>query len=211
MKAASTSGVVALAVLFVAAIWLGARGTNALARHQSGVDAIPDGKALVAAIQARTRQRIGLRDGRYLQLMYFATSDCGFCRIDSMKQQVRTIDSTLFERAGRDSMRYSSHGVAVEWPTADGLAYLQSLAPFDEVSSGMSWLNNDAVTYLFRDHAGRPSVPSLVLVARNLAVVNGRQLVFSPDTVIWRVSGIDGISRLARAIASIPLVLEDSS
>ena len=69
---------------------------------------------------------------------------------------------------------------------------LNAFGRFDEVVVGDNWMNLAAVTYIWRDHAGAPTIPQIVVLRRNV----DRQptgIDVGPDQVLGRFLGTEQI------------------
>jgi hypothetical protein len=86
-------------------------------------------------------------------------------------------------------------GLGVDGDAAVGAAYLNSIAKFDEISTGAGWANHAVNSYVFFDSIPMASVPQLVVVQRRTDVDLVARRVARKDSVLYRVLGMPPIVR----------------
>ena len=108
----------------------------------------------------------------------------------------------LADRATAAGESFSAIGVAAEWSIEDGLAYLiegkwtrgiHDFGAWDEVQAGRNWLASGALNYVWRDPAGVPTVPQVVLLEREVGI-SGDRISASEDVPVLRLVGSDEIT-----------------
>lgn len=148
-----------------------------------------------------------------LVLVFISTSEClGNSPEFVLDSAVRALKIQLSERATSWGMNFSAVGVAAEWDVRKGLDYLlkgissrgqKDFGPWDEVSAGRNWLGVAVSQFVWQDSLSRPTVPQLIILARNVEMGESR-VRFSEDLVIRRLPGAKAIQDWARAGAPMP-------
>jgi len=88
-------------------------------------------------------------------------------------------------------------GIATDWSLTEGLRFLTQYGPFDQVIVGSNWLNLGAIEYIWRELPGRPALPQVVVVERDLRV--GQTIInVSPDKLLARRIGVDELISWSR-------------
>lgn len=106
--------------------------------------------------------------GRQLLVIYFGSPTCASCVRPSFIAAIRRAAGLMQRQAIEHHVTMHWAGVAIHWNSAEGIAYLGQLGPFDEVSSGAKWWNTAVAQHLYRQTP--PAVPTLVVYERTIAV-----------------------------------------
>jgi hypothetical protein len=123
--------------------------------------------------------------------IFIGTHRCGVCSRKDLPQLVRDkIDSLRTVAVSRGS-RFTVVGVAMDLPRKDALRWIDRFGPFDQVSVGGNWMNEQVVRSVWQDEATVPAVPQLLLVRRTVAGSDSR-LAVTADTVLDRWLGLAG-------------------
>jgi hypothetical protein len=107
----------------------------------------------------------------------------------------------------RDSLGISVAivGVIADWSTRDGIAYLQDIGDFDEISVGRNWFNNTVVQRVWMSEGASPSVPQVILLEHtvNDGSDGSNRVSVTGERVLRRIVGGDAIQAWAAAGAPI--------
>jgi hypothetical protein len=109
------------------------------------------------------------------------------------KAKVELARSTLARRG-----HFRAVGVALDWDPDEGGRFLRKFGRFDEVSLGSNWVNGTVLRYVWRDMPGRPAVPQVVVVERQVEKSDVAINVVN-EHVVRRLLGVDEIQDWAKA------------
>lgn len=141
-----------------------------------------------------------LKSGTELVAVFIGSSTCGAAENPELKVAIAQLRRSLAARAFRDGKTFSSIGVALDWSVRDGLQFLATFGEFDEVMAGRNWLNAGAVHYIWRDIAGRPSLPQVLLLERSVEVT-ATSISIGDETLIARKVGAGEITQWVASLA----------
>ncbi len=141
---------------------------------------------------SRITRQSNLESGVEVLAVVIGSQSCGASTTPGFSGAIARILTELETDATRHGRRFSSVGVALDQSPADGIQFLSTIGSFDEVMVGRSWLNSGAVHYIWRDIAGMPALPQLVLVERSVSV-GERSISIGSDKLLARHVGIDQI------------------
>jgi hypothetical protein len=89
---------------------------------------------------------------------------------------------------------FATLGVAISEDIDSGVAMLQPLSQFEEISIGGGWVNQTAEKYFWTDPTGKAPVPQVLIVEREINATDTRsQWSVSPHRLVLRVLGADPI------------------
>jgi hypothetical protein len=142
-------------------------------------------------------------DGREVIMVYIGKWNCGFSRDAQLGAAIRDVKPLLAARADSAGYSFAVRGVALDWKVEQGLAYLQTLGAFDEVSAGRNWFNGAAVELIWHGGVAEPAVPQVLLLERTIRPAEG-SFVVGPDRVLARYVGVDEILAWTSAGAVVP-------
>lgn len=129
--------------------------------------------------------------GREVVLVFIGASFCGAHRKPGFPDAVENVKVALVERAKAQDSRFRVMGIALDWDPAEGYAFLGRFGNFDQMAIGDNWLNESAVKYIWRDMPGRPAVPQILVIERE--VVAGAAINVRGEKLLKRVAGSDAI------------------
>lgn len=140
--------------------------------------------------------------GRQLMVVLLGSTDCGFSQDPALRHAFAEIvrHSTATPLARGERLRIL--GVAVDDDRAAGLAFLDTVWPFDETIAGGGWTNSGAVRYAVRDLAGPLGIPQVIVTSHRIALGGDSLVVVGPDSVHRRLVGRDAIVRWAARLAA---------
>ena len=139
--------------------------------------------------------------GPALVAIYVGSSDCHGSSLPEFPEVEQRTMAALARYAERNGMRFVRVGVSVDASPTAGRAYLKRLGPFDAISVGGGWLNPVAVSYIWRDQPSDGIIPQIVVVRRIVSLTQSGPLV-SPDSLLGRLVGIDGMQQWLRQQAN---------
>jgi hypothetical protein len=114
------------------------------------------------------------RSGTYIHAVYFASYSCGVCASDRNIEAVRRALDLLRKRAAIEGKEFYSTGVALNTDIDKSLAYLRSVAVFDELSIGMSWFNSTALHYVWSEKGTITGTPQFFVFEEKIEYVDKR-------------------------------------
>lgn len=130
--------------------------------------------------------------GDQLVAVYIGSSDCRGSKLPEFPEVERRTMAALSRLAQREGAHFVTVGVALDVIPRLGAKYLEKFGPFDISVTGGGWMNPGAVQYIWRDYPGDGTVPQIVVVRRSVDVPP-RGVVVSPDSVLGRLIGIEGM------------------
>jgi hypothetical protein len=129
--------------------------------------------------------------GREIVAVFISMSTC----IANYQPEFKPAVRQMMRRLGvqRDSLHLpiSIMGVSTDWETRVGIAYLQDLGEFDEMSVGRNWFNGQVMHWVWTQPDGVPVVPQVILVEHTIS--GTRRVEVSPDRILARFVGGDQI------------------
>jgi hypothetical protein len=155
-----------------------------------------------APLRAQTAER-NLPNGKELVAVYVGASTCEPCLQPAIKSAVPRMKTLLSDFAKKNGYAFSAVGVAIDWSTDRGAAFLSGNGPFDQLVIGGNWTNLAAEHYIWSDRAAVPAMPQIVLLERS--VIHGERLAFTPTRVISRIIGLEEIPKWVAAGAPVAL------
>ncbi|HET7631548.1 MAG TPA: hypothetical protein VFK16_04445 [Gemmatimonadaceae bacterium] len=163
------------------AIFVGAVATAAIRRHFSGPPDVP------AASQSYSEDAA---PSPYVEeeAILFGSPTCGASTINGLAARTASLIDSLRAAAQAKGDSFTTVGVSIDGPVADGLSWLEPFGTFDEVVIGHNWLNSAVADHIWSDPGATPALPQLILVRRHVA--QGQQAIrIGPDTVVHRWVG----------------------
>ncbi len=187
---------IALLVATVRAQWMppGAASTPAVAARLVAPAKPESAKAVYQPAGA-------LESGEEIVLVFIGASFCNAQNTPGFPAAVETAKLRLQEHARAGGMRFRAVGIALDWRTADGLAFLERFGEFDEVASGSNWISDGATKYIWRDIPGDADVPQMLVLRRR--VETGQAIRLSEDRVVKRIRGTADIKNWVSAGATL--------
>lgn len=156
----------------------------------------PTAARLAAAAKAEAAHPVyqpaaAIRSGEEIALVFIGASFCNAHNTPGFPDVVETAKLRLQQHAQRAGMQFRAVGVALDWRTADGLAFLARFGAWDEVASGSNWISDAATKYVWRDIPGDANVPQLLVLRRT--VQTGQAIRLGEDRMVKRISGTAAI------------------
>jgi len=132
--------------------------------------------------------------GRQLLAIYIGAIDCQPCVWPPFKSSLRRMWPLLAAQARQAHTGFATFGVAISEDIDSGVAMLQPLSQFDEISIGGGWVNQTAEKYFWADPTGKAAVPQVLIVEREInATETKSQWSVSAHRMVLRVIGADPI------------------
>ncbi|MBB4635002.1 hypothetical protein [Longimicrobium terrae] len=152
--------------------------------------------AALAPISAESARRVyqpstSLASGEEIILVFIGASFCNAQKRAGFPTVVETAKVRLQAHANASGLRFRAIGVALDWRTADGLAFLARFGEFDEVMSGGNWTSDAATKYIWRDIPGDADVPQMLVLRRT--VQTDQAIRIGEDQVVKRLRGVNDI------------------
>ena len=147
-------------------------------------------------------KRIG--SGREIVAVFIGGSICGASTSEGLDRHLREAQQSVARRAVEIGARFTTIGVALDWSVRDGYEYLSRFGGFDEIMAGHQWLNTGAIQYIWRDPGGRPMLPQVVILDREVDA-DARVIRITGERVLARMLGTVEIRQWndARSVATI--------
>jgi len=145
-----------------------------------------------------------LPNGREIVVQFIGMTGCGHSRDSEVVAAVRRMKPVLARQADSLGVSLSVVGVALDWSVEDGVAYLRTLGPFDEIAVGNNWVNSAAVASIWRAPSVHPDVPQIVIYQRTVTRQQ-RTIAFGPDQELARFIGTKSIIDWVAHGAPLPL------
>jgi hypothetical protein len=142
------------------------------------------------------------REGTELLAIFVASSACGASEYPGLREALPQIREVLHADARRDNKLFVSVGVALDADPWVGIEFLREFGPFDEVLSGGSWLNMGSITFIVRDFPSRRWIPQLILVERDVELLEGGSILSVNERLVGRKIGADRIVRFAQSLSA---------
>lgn len=152
-------------------------------------------------------------DGIHLIAYVLTAADCGWSNHPSMLAAYKTIRNVLKTFHGDKYAEISVIGVALDQNLSAGFNFLASIGggtpegAFDQIAVGGTWLNEQIVKFVWREHAAEPATPQIVLVERPVDAGSYREtytLKVEADSIIAVKSGADLILSWLQQGAPLP-------
>lgn len=141
---------------------------------------------------ARYVPAVGGQTGRELVLILLGANFCRAHKIEGFPQAVEQIKVELAARTKQTGRNFRVVGVALDPRVEEGMRFLRKFGDFDEIVVGGHWTNEAGIKYLWRDIPGRPSVPQIIIVERDVDV--GKSIItIKSERVVKRILGADAI------------------
>jgi len=132
-------------------------------------------------------------------LVFVGSSTCRGSNHPDLPEALRRIRTGLRTEAKARGETFASIGVSVDMLVEDGVRYLRSVGPFDEIMTGRSWANSGSLKYLDSEELGGPStIPQMIVLERVLARPFSTITVIAEEEVLFRTSGGDRIVRWSK-------------
>lgn len=139
-----------------------------------------------------------MRTSSELIMVVVGAHGCAASNDPSLPPALQRIREGLAAAAAKEGLRFAVLGIAVDPEPSDGLAYLSKLGlGFDEIATGRNWLGLGPTVFLFRDQAGPPTIPQVLVLSRTVEVQGQSGVMIGADRILARKTGLDGVSRWA--------------
>ena len=147
-----------------------------------------------------TRPEPAIPRGREVEVVFVGSSSCGAAGRKDLEQVMDSLRAFMLADGVRRDYAVTFTGVALDWSVPSGLAFLEPFGPFDELSVGRNWMNANAVRYVWRDLAGKPEIPQLVVLERTVDL-STKSIVVGEDRLVERITGADDIVAYVRGLS----------
>lgn len=140
-------------------------------------------------------------------LVLIVAAGCAASSRRDFAEQVAAVRKGIEQAAISGRWQLVTLGVALDHGVGDGLVMLRRFGRFDQVMVGSGWLNEGGVRYIWRDFAGEPVLPQMLLIEREVTVGDGR-LRFGSDRLVARAVGAAEVARWAARLGRSPTAAE---
>ncbi len=139
-------------------------------------------------------------------MVVISSSACPGGKAEGFAEAVRIIRAGLRNQAQRKHQTFATIGVALDWKPSAGIAYLETLTPFDEVMAGRSWINAGAIKFFWDEKlGGLAGIPQIVVYERRIRNLGEGQYEVISERVRYRKAGGRAIAEWARLAFSEPM------
>lgn len=87
-----------------------------------------------------------------------------------MPKIIKGLKISLQKKARKNDHSFVAIGVSKDWSIEKGLNHLSKFGNFDEVMTGMNWLNTGVLKYVWEDIPGAAATPQVLLIDRTVEV-----------------------------------------
>lgn len=136
---------------------------------------------------------VSIKTGDEVAMVFVGASFCGAHNVPGFPQVIERAKIAVQRQAGEQSKQFRAVGVALDWKPADGYAFMARFGEFDEITAGSNWLGDGATRYVWRELAGGPEVPQLLIVERHVDADADQAIRMSGDRVVRRLLGTRAI------------------
>jgi hypothetical protein len=128
-------------------------------------------------------------DGNELTFVYFGGNGCAPCVAPGMKEAVIKARAMIAQLAAKEHRPFSATGVALDSDIAKGVAFLDTVGPWDQIVVGREWFNS-AVLDLMATGPLEPMVgiPQIIIYERRIEH-RGHELIASNPRILARIPG----------------------
>lgn len=144
-----------------------------------------------------------LTDGNEIVLVYIGSSTCVWCQVEDLPTVISDIREAVGAQATRANNGFAAIGVSIDSDVGSGVAHLQKVGPFHEVSAGRRWRNIGALKYAAEDYVGRLGTPQVVVIRRSIGKPG--MPTFSEGEVLVRKVGLRELRSWLASGAKIPV------
>ena len=138
-----------------------------------------------------------LTSGDQLVVVLIGSSTCGASKMGGFANAVRTVKGGVSEQARSEGSLYESIGVSVDWDPNVGARWLDSLGRFDEIVTGMNWLNEGALHLIWLAPGGTAALPQVQVFRRHIEV-SPSGISVTEQELLLRIVGAGRIIQWAR-------------
>lgn len=132
--------------------------------------------------------------------MLIGAKGCAASLRSELPRHFAAIRHAAASRAGRSGHQFVSVGVAVDHSIEEGVEFLKRFPDLDQMAVGGAWMNESVVRFIWRDIAGEPVLPQVLLLRRSVDVSRER-VTFGEDSLLSRAVGTYEIGLLAARLA----------
>ena len=153
-------------------------------------------QAVSGPVWSDTTRRSPYKGGSYLVAFVILSGDCGFCTLPETKRAVGSLRDSLLHAHRAAFADVSVVGIVIDRDLDKGMKYIAELprGVFDRISLGGVWLNDLVTDVIWRGGFGGPSIPQVVVVARNVDVsAYPGNIGVLPDSLILHLVGRDEV------------------
>lgn len=132
------------------------------------------------------------KKGTEVLVVFVGSEGCKVSLQPGFNKVIRQMNILAGNEARQEGKLFSTLGVSAGNSASAGVEYLRTFAPFDQISAGHGWLNNDSMRYIWQDHPGEAAIPQVIVISRSVTPLNPG-FSFSDERVIARLVGVSQI------------------
>ncbi len=148
----------------------------------------------------------GSAHGRHLIAYVITASDCGWSNRPEGKAVIASLKEDLHRAHGAEYARITVVGVDIDDNIETGLRFLATFSSdrskvFDQVMIGGSWLNEQILEFVWREHIAEPMSPQVIALERTIDTadyLNTSRIGVGGDTLVATAGGEAAIKKWAR-------------
>jgi hypothetical protein len=133
-----------------------------------------------------------LKSGKEIVLLYVGSSSCKPSLEPRFASAIKDLKAVVAKQVRSKGMVFTSIGVALDWSTDGGTAYLAGFGPFNEINVGQNWLNTSVIQWVWRDNPGPGATPMVIIYEREITMKDDA-IRITGEKVIKRIVGADDI------------------
>lgn len=137
------------------------------------------------------------REGIQIVAIFVGSETCTASLKRGFAETIHRMRSDVQVQAQKQGKQFSYMGLSAGNSAQAGILYLAPFGPFDEISSGHGWLNNEAMHFIWQQHPGEAAVPQVIVIQRRLAMLQPGY-AFSDEKVLLRAVGVPQIENWVR-------------
>jgi hypothetical protein len=130
--------------------------------------------------------------GPEIVAVFLTAEFCIGSRQPHMPATIERMKMLLAERSAQAGEGLSIVGVSLDWRTQEGVDHLAKFGAFDEIVVGRNWFGTGAIHFVWRDLAGQPTTPQILLLRRQITVEE-RGVSATAERQVRRIVGADAI------------------
>lgn len=146
----------------------------------------------LAGAQERYTPSTSNPSGPELVAVFITAEFCIGSRQPHMPQTIERMKLLLAAQTAPARRGLAVVGVSLDWKTQAGIDHLAKFGAFDEMIVGRNWFGTGAIHFVWRDHAGQPATPQIVLLRREVTI-GQIGVTATTDRELRRIVGAEAI------------------
>lgn len=138
---------------------------------------------------------------RELAFVYVGSSTCAASNVDFLPEVILALKEQIAVQSVERRWQFVMIGVARDRSPSQGLAHLEAMGPFHEVTTGRGWLNIGVQRYVFADFPGRAATPQVLLILQDVERRSGA--ILGAEVLARKIGNVE-LQEWAHRGATIP-------